>query len=271
MVTKLDVAYDKQIVAVRKRVVLYAKRAWASLSAYRDSDFERFVDKVVPRIEAAQKQTAEITDSYISRVVAAELASGVARGSVAPVTTVALRGVAAADIYHRPFSSVYAGLSSGKSLQGSAKLGQDRLLEIVTTNIQLSKTHSAKRAMGRTGRVQMFERVLTGRESCTLCAIASTQRYWVKDLLPIHPGCDCDVRPLIGDPNTQIINRERLEGVHAAVTREFGESDRGARLIDGRSEFSDYTDLIATNDHSEIGPVLSWRHHNFTSRGDLPN
>lgn len=268
MVTRLDSAYDRQAMAVRKKVLLYSERAWASIPSYSDAEFEKFLRVVIPRIEAAQKLTAELTDSYISRVIAEEFGAGIVRGRVAPVTTLALRGVPAAVVYHRPFSSLYASLSEGKTIAEAKKAGSNRLAQIVSTDIQLAKTHGAQRAMKRGG-VSMFERVLTGRENCALCAIASTQRYWVKDLMPIHPGCDCLVRPFFGDPELQVIDRDRLEGVHAAVADHFGGSDRGARVIDGINERSDFMDLIATNEHSEIGPVLSWRHQNFTSRGDL--
>lgn len=268
MVSRLDAAFDKQTLDVRKRVLSYALRAWDGMPSYHDADFERFVERVVPRIEAGQKLTAEITDAYVARVVADELASGISRGVVAPVTTEALRGVAAADVYHRPFSSVYAGLGAGKPLGSAVKAGKNRLMKIVSTNMQLAKTHSSRQAMQRSGAV-MFQRVLTGRENCALCTIASTQRYWVKDLLPIHPGCDCNVKPLTGDPKKQVINRTKLEQVHDAVEAEFGGTDRGARFITGRNDRSDYLDLIVDQEHGELGPTLTWRHQNFDGPAEV--
>lgn len=268
MATRLDLAFDRQALDVRKKVLSYALKAWEGMPSYHEADFERFVEKVVPRIEAGQKRTAELTDAYIARVVAAEFAGGVTRGSVAVVTTEALRGVPSDEVYHRPFSAVYSGLAAGKPLEVAAKAGKNRLMQLVTTNLQLSKTHGSRQAMQRSGAV-MFQRVLTGRENCTLCTIASTQRYWVKDLLPIHPGCDCNVAPLFGDPSTQVINREKLELVHDAVESEFGSTDRGARFIDGHNDRSDYMDLIATETHGEIGPTLTWRHQKFSGPADV--
>lgn len=268
MVTRLDAAFDRQTLDVRKRVLSYALRAWEGMPAYQDADFERFIERVVPRIEAGQKLTAEITDAYVARVVADELASGVSRGVVAPVTTEALRGVAASEVYHRPFSTVYAGLGAGKPLDVAVKAGKNRLMQLVSTNMQLAKTHSSRQAMQRSGAV-MFQRVLTGRENCALCTIASTQRYWVKDLLPIHPGCDCSTKPLFGDPKQHVINRSKLEQVHDAIEAEFGGTDRGARYLDGHNERSDYLDLIVDQEHGELGPTLTWREQKFTGPAEV--
>lgn len=268
MATRLDTAYDVQSLAVRESVLAYALKAWASLPSYREADFERFVERVVPRIEAGQKRTAELADAYIARSVAAEFNDEISRGQVASVTTEALRGVAAEEVFHRPFSSVYAGLSTGKPLDAAVTAGRNRLAQLVTTNLQLAKTHGARQALQRAGAVA-FQRVLTGRENCALCTIASTQRYWTRDLLPIHPGCDCNIRPLSGNPGSQIVNRKRLEQVHDAVENQFGATDRGARFIDGRNERSDYLDLIVTENHGEIGPTLTWRHQKFTGASDI--
>ncbi|MDK7272578.1 hypothetical protein, partial [Actinotignum schaalii] len=89
---------------------------------------------------------------------------------------------------------------------------------------------------------------------CALCMIAATQRYWVEDLMPIHPGCDCNSGPLPPDypPDQQVIDDDELEAIHDAVANATGLSDRGARL-------PDYRDLIMETEHGEYGPLLSFK------------
>ncbi|WP_146067347.1 hypothetical protein [Arthrobacter sp. SX1312] len=259
--TRLDANYRRQVGAVRARVLAYAERQWGGLGSYRDADYEMLVAQLVPRVEAGQQRIADLTDAYIRQVSELELKQAVRTGSAIAASTAALRGVDAATVYQRPFNTVYTKLGEGKSLTAAAAAGGARLTDIVGTGLQLSKTHAARDTMSRS-RFTAHRRVLTGRENCALCVIASTQRYNRGDLMPIHPGDDCDVKPYFGE-DKQVIDRDLLEQTQAAIEQEFGDSDRGARILDGRNERSDYLDLIVANQHSEIGPIIGWRSQHF--------
>lgn len=266
MATRLDLNYDAQVLAVRKRVQQYAARYWDGLGAWRDADADRLIAALVPRVEAGQARIAQLTDAYIARVAAD--GGSISRGSVADASTEALRGVPADEVYQRPFVEMRTKLSEGSTVSTAVAAGGARLLDLVSTGMQLAKTHSARAAIDRSGAAG-FERVLTGRENCSLCVIASTQRYHRGNLLPIHPGCDCGVRPINGDPSEQVINPERLEAIHTAIENEFGQTDRAARYIDGANSRGDYTDLLVTYEHGEIGPTLAWRDQKHTGPSAL--
>jgi hypothetical protein len=266
MATRLDLNYDAQVLAVRTRVTEYARRYWAGLGSWRDADADRLIAALVPRVEAGQARVAQLTDAYIARVAAGS--GAIVRGAVADVSTESLRGVPADEVYQRPFVEMRTNLAEGSTVTTAVAAGGARLLSLVSTGQQLAKTHSARQAIDRSGAAG-FERVLTGRENCSLCVIASTQRYHRGNLLPIHPGCDCGVRPIKGDPDEQIINPERLESIHDAITAEFGTSDRAARYIDGGKDRGDYTDLLVTYKHGELGPTLAWRDQHHTGPAGL--
>lgn len=268
MVTRLDIAYDLQVLQVRTKVANYADRLWKGLGSYRDADAERLIAALVPRVEAGQLRIAQLTDAYISRTAAVTLGTSIKRGSVADVSTEALRGVPADEVYNRPFVTVHTKLSKGKSVSGAIAAGGARLASIVTTGMQLASTHAARQAMGRSG-VESFARDLTGRENCGLCVIASTQRYSRGNLLPIHGGCDCKVRVLKDGGTDHVINPELLERMHSAVEAQFGGTDRGARFIDGMGDYNDFMDLIVTNTHGELGPLLGWRDQHFSHGHDF--
>lgn len=268
MATRLDLNYDAQVAAVRTKVRGYAMRLWNGSPNYRDADAERLVALLVPRVEAGQARIAQLTDAYIARVVAAEIGGGIVRGTVADVSTEALRGVPGEEVYARPFVTTRAELAQGATLTAAIGAGGSRLASIVDTGMQLARTHSARQAGSRTG-VELWRRELTGRENCAMCTIASTQRYHRGDLMPIHGNCDCIPKPFFGNPDTHVIEPELLERMHSAIEAQFGGTDRAARFIDGKGSYNDFMDLIVTNDHGEIGPTLGWRWQHFTSKSEL--
>lgn len=266
MVTRLDRAYEVQVHQLRLRVMNFSLRFWNSMGSWRDDDIKRLLATVTPMVQSGQQQISDLTDAYLARV--AQEQGFTVTGKSFNATTRNLRGISDEALYARPLATMHDTLSKGGTVSGAVAAGKDRLRSIVETNLQLAKTHSGRRAMESSG-VRMTERVLTGRENCTMCVIASTQRYWASDLQPIHPGCDCGQRPYDGDPDVQIIHPDRLELIHSTIESQFGSSDRGARLIDGKNSISDYLDLIAVREHGELGAVLTWRDQHFTSASDI--
>jgi hypothetical protein len=115
-----------------------------------------------------------------------------------------------------------------------------------------------------------YRRVLEGAYSCGLCILASTQRYHKQDLMPVHPGCDCSVAPIIGtqDPG-RTINDQMVLDVHAAIQDRFGTSEPGGRGIRTADDLVDYRDLLITHEHGEIGPVLARRGDHFEGPSEV--
>lgn len=256
---------------VRDRLNEFAVTLWNGLGSWRDADIDRFVSLIVPRVLAGQVTIARLTDTYLARVL-----------EVAPLGTVDVatlrNGVTPDEVYRRPATSMYTALASGATFTDALKTGADRLVNLVLTDAQLAMQHQARRTLLGSSGADAFRRTLTGRENCALCMIASTQRYWKGDLLPIHPACDCGVEPLApGEANEQVIDPARLEQTHNWVDSFAGRDDVGARdlglgkLVDYTADGNtgtrqaDFTELIITNDHGELGPTLGWRHQNFDS------
>ena len=256
---------------VRSRVESYAQLAWVGLGSYRDADIDRLVGLIVPKVLAGQRQIANLTDGYLA-------ALGGVRVGVEPklVTGAAVRnGAEPEDVYRRPAKTLYTKLSEGMAYSEAVIVGGQRLASIVTTDMQLGMRAQEDRSL-RAGGWKFFKRVLTGSENCAKCAIASTQRYNVGTLKPIHPGCDCTVEPLktMDDPG-QIIDPDLLSMIHSEIGDQLGLGDRGARDLGiGKTDakgnaVSDYTDLIVTRNHGEYGPTLTWRKDKFTGAAGL--
>lgn len=255
--SQLDDAYAAQVRIIRARVEGFAQAQFAA-GEYRDADLKRFVKTVVPVILAGRRQTSTLTDAYLSRLLSDSLGRPVKPQG--PVDTDSLRGVDASEVYVRPYKSVWMELAEGKALGDAAKAGTARLTDLVLSDLQLAKTHTARNVFSNTAGVAGFRRVLTGRKSCALCYVASTHRYNKSDLLPCHPGCDCSVAPILADDRAKM--GSQLEATHEAVEDRFGVSDRGARKPDYRQ--------IQVQQHGEMGPILTVRGQAFTAESDLP-
>lgn len=240
----------------------FAARLWGSLGSWRDTDIDRFVELVVPRVRAGEIQVAQLTDAYLAAVLESSPVGLVDMGGLRG-------GVSPDEVYRRPAVTLYDSLSRGVPFEEAQRQATRRLTNLVATDLQLAMTHQARAAMSEAGGPRMFQRTLTGSENCALCAIASTQRYWVEDLLPIHPGCDCGVAPWFG-PDRWVIREDELEEVHRLVEESFGFSDRSARWLPGaEGDRSAYLDLTVVRQHGEYGPTLTWKADKFTGPTDF--
>lgn len=239
-------AYLNTKAATTQRVTSYVQSSWNNLDSYRDSDILRFANRVAPVVEGAQANIGALTNVYLANIEAELIGSPVRPVALSKnlFTTEALRGVTAKEAFQRPGLTIWTGLSEGKPLSMLINKGLSRALDITRTNLQLASTHSARANFKNNQRVVGYRRVLSGSDSCSLCELASSQRYHVEDLMPIHPGCSCGVSPIYGhaDPG-QVIDSQR------------------------RSNTDDIE--IVVKEHGEIGPVLAVKGQAFTSAGDI--
>lgn len=247
-------AYTRLTATTRDQLVMTGTGLWDSLPGYRDRDVAVFVGAMVPRVRAAQVRVAQLTAALLRE-----------QGGTATIDRAALaqlRSVPVDEEYRRPAVQVYTALSQQKPFDAAVAEGRDRLVSLLTTDVQLAKTHQARASLAASG-YRYYRRVLTGMENCALCQIASTQRYHVGDLMPIHPGCDCGIEAVDADWDPgQVLDSALLEDTHLRVQEFTGFQDRGGRD-------PDYRELIVTHEHGDIGPVLAWRSDQFTGPADI--
>lgn len=264
-VVALVSGYGERTAAVRRRVERFIRLAWGSLESWREADIARFVRAVVPVVEGGQVQIAALTDAYLAAVHQGMTGTPARPVGVAAnlVNDEAMRGVSTAEVYSRSGPEVWSALDKGHSVTAAVTAGLRRAQTMAATDLQLAKTHASRHVLGRRDGVVGFRRVLTGRRSCALCGIASTQRYRHEDLMPIHPQCDCSVAPIVGDRDPgQVIDPDTLDSVHQSVEDRLGVSDPSGRTVD-------YRQLVVVHEHGEIGPVLAVKGQTFTGPDDL--
>lgn len=300
--TAQQAAYAQQQAQLRAQLIgalamIYAGSVAANV--FSPAAAARFVAQMLPVSLAAQRTMAAITQAQLQALTQPPRPIIIAPQAV---TGAALRGVDPAAYYERPFKTIRYELSRGKTLGEAIDAGRRRAESIAATDLELAHTHTASRyleelqrrqqelqtefgrriaerraaqqqvtrepALNTDRRVVGYRRQLSSNPNhCALCLLASTQRYRIGTLMPIHPGCGCIVVPIFaGEPASHVVDPNLARQVHDVVRRDLGQSyvDAGGRLGDAH-----YRDIIITNEHGELGPVLGVRGQNFQGPEDL--
>lgn len=237
---------------IRASIIQQLYVVWFGLDDYRNDQIDPWLEVAVPMIQTAEETISSATSTYMQLQM--EVLGSTAVLDIPNPEDIAgrnLRDVDPAVVYSRPFKEVWESLGRGNPFSTAIEDGANRLRQLVETDLQLSHTHTSRTLLRDRNDVVGFKRVPTGTYTCALCLVASTQRYHKLDLMPIHPGCDCRVAPIIDSSDTgQIIDKEFLEEIHKAVEKQFGFSARDARQLD-------YRKIMTTFNHGEYGPTLA--------------
>lgn len=231
-----------------------------SFDSWRTPEANQFVAQAVPMVQGAQRTLAALTSLYIADQAAEALGRTLAPPPVPDLAAVDLRkGITTSEVYQRPFTTVRVALAKGIPPDESVARGAHRLGQIAEADLQQTHAEAARAAMQALpadAQPSGWRRALVGPTNCALCVAASTQRYTVANLNPIHPNCNCRIEPLFGD-QPHVIEPTRLEQVKAAITEI---TDPGNRDIRG---------LIV--EHGELGPMLARPRDHFTTPNELPS
>jgi hypothetical protein len=272
-VTPEDVVarYQTLYGSLREATVARMVALWGSLGGLSDEDSARFVARAVPVVSGAQVATAALVAAYIATLTRLQTGEAIAAVAIARdnVTTDALRGVAAAEVYHRPVVAARTAIAEGKSFLEAVDMGRQRVEQLAGTDVALAQREATIQAVGDNERIFGYRRVLTGR-SCAFCATASTQRYHRKQLMPLHARCDCGVAPIFAtsDPG-QIINRPLLRNLKAAAKTTGDKDYWAARHVTVGEDGTVTLPKIAVRKHGELGPVITRAGDHFTGPADV--
>lgn len=250
--SQLDETYGAAVAAIRTRVLAYVTALFGT-DAISDAGVEDFVAQILPMIAAGQQQTAALTDAYLTQVLATEFGERIVAGPVID-TRNGLRGTDMAVVYGRPANTVRYVLSQGKPIAQALAEGEQRLTKMVASDMQIAKTTQARTTLRRST-VDGYQRVLRGSHNCAKCIVASTRFYHKEDLLPMHPGCDCGVKPARKPRGGVVLHEDRLKAVHDLVDT--------SGLLPVNPSAKDYQHLLVTHEHGELGPILSLRGEHF--------
>lgn len=157
-------------------------------------------------------------------------------------------------VFERPAETYRYEKSIGKDRAAAIEKAEQRIAKTVDNNLILSARLAAQQTLVRVAekdeRIIGYRRIIhpelalkTG--TCGLCVAASDRLYKVKDLQPIHGGCNCSISPVTTahDPGIRL-NEQDLSRLYEHAGG--GTSGRGLKRVNYQ--------II---DHHELGPVLT--------------
>lgn len=236
---------SQQIEAERRLRALTAvrvERAWVGLGTYDEKDVARLLRLVLPVVLGAQRSSALLTNAYIAR----EVRRAIPSVKLNEVTGAALRnGAEPADVYRRPFVTVWTALSEGRQWEQAVNAGMAHLSSTATTDVQLAmRATMAKRELDL---APYGYRRKADASACPFCRavdgayVKATEGY----AFALHGGCGCGFEVL----------REPHRGAVALPD--------GTRIR--AYQYGPLNDAVAVHEHGELGPVLADPAHQFTS------
>jgi hypothetical protein len=269
-VTPEDVVarYQTLYGSLREATVARVAALWASVGGLSDEEAALFAARAVPVVSGAQVATAALVAAYIATLARLETGQA-ALASIVRDDVTTLRGVDAAEVYHRPIIAARVAISEGKSFVEAMSAGQQRVEQLAGTDVALAQREATVQAIDADERIFGYRRVLTGK-SCAFCATASTQRYRRRQLMPLHSFCDCGVAPIFAssDPG-HIINRPLLRNLKEAAKEDGRKDYWAARHVTVDEDGTVNLPKIAVHQHGELGPVLTRAGDRFTGPADI--
>lgn len=236
---------------IRSTTAARAAAVWDAMPALTGDGIDRVLTEALgPIIQAGIDAATVATDAYVAQAIALGTGQQVTPQGLAAKSLAELRGVASDhEALRRPMVQMWKKLSDGVPYEEAATAARARVEEMASTSVQLAMKDTAQAYSGHDG-VKGWQRTLTGK-SCSLCAIASTQRYKTPKLMPIHGHCDCGIAPITGkaDPG-RIINRDRYDelkqsGAIDEVTAKRALPKAQQGLDNARAKVQEYRDELA--------------------------
>lgn len=258
----LDRRYQEAYAGIRARAAAAIAAAWAGLSSYDEADVAPFVDVAVPAVLAGQRQVVAVANAYLARATRTQVAN-------LPIPTLIGSGVrggtAPADVYRRPFVTVWTALKNDTPWEDAVKSGLERAASTAETDIALSNRAAAVAYAERSSaRIIGWERVPDG-DACDFCELASTQSYNTGTLLPLHSRCGCTPKPIeegdargTGVIRPDVLARLKVDGVKVyrnGTVRTYGGTGEPTGVV--------------VHEHGELGPVLAREGDTFTGPADI--
>lgn len=249
---------------ISTRVLSLARRDLARFDGWYDDRLVREVsEQVSAYVTSGQRQVANLTDAYLSRVLAEMLGEYVTPVGVIDLSTPQRQGLSSlADAYERLGAEFRYNASLAASPDAGMAAMLNRLDAMVLTDMALAVRKQAQKTLARR-EVDGYRRIIRPYAStggtCGLCVVASDRQYEKSALLPIHDRCKCEVLPIVGGDDPGIsLNDDDLGRLYAHAGGKGGESTTsGAALKNVRVRYEE---------HGELGPVMTDMNHRAKSK-----
>jgi hypothetical protein len=222
-------------ITAQQRLRALARRGveviWRDLGSYDKADLGRWLARVLPLVDAAQRQGVALTDAYLARALGRR-PIGL---DVKLLTGAAVRnGAAPETVYRRPFIGLWADLKGGKPYDEAVAAGMARAAMTAATDVQLSQRAALGAVQAADPQIVGYRREIDGG-ACPFCQALAGAFSRDGGAGSLHPGCGCSWTPVVGSvPPPEALPAD-----------------------------------VAVNEHGELGAVVGSPDHDFTSAADL--
>lgn len=184
MASRLAEAHIEGERRIRAAVVDYVTRVWRDQPGYDRRDVPAFLDQVVPAVLAAQRQSVAITEAYIARYLGRQPLGVVPDELIGA----GIRGVAPAEVYERPFVTVWSALGAGTAYEQAVSAGLQRAVGTAAMDVQMSMRATANAVQQADEGIFGYERVADAG-ACEFCSMIDGAYVKFADAMPLHNNC----------------------------------------------------------------------------------
>jgi hypothetical protein len=168
---------------------------WHGLPGHDRENVDEWLSKVLPLVDAAQRQSAAITDAYISRALE-QLAIGI---NVDQVIGAAVRnGTPPETVYQRPFVTTWAAIGNGTELAAAIAAGDARARMTAAADVQLTQRATLDALQAADARIRGYRRVADAG-ACPFCLKVNGAYVKQATAMGLHPYCGCTLEPQLDD------------------------------------------------------------------------
>lgn len=234
------------LAALRKSSAAALTQMWRGLPGYDRQNVDQWLSEAIPVVEGSRRQAIALTNAYIANA----MERGPSELDVAALIDSLRNGADPAEVYERPFVTVWTALKEQTEWERAIAEGLDRATSAAETDVQLSMRAAAEAIDLADPNIYGYERV-ANPTACMFCK--EVDGAYVKGsagfVYALHNHCGCGLRP-------------RKEPHPGAV-----------KLPDGTEirpyAFGPLNDNVAIADHGELGPVLVDPAQHFTAEPAL--
>lgn len=229
---------------LRDGAVRAFERIWRGLPAYDRGNLDQWLSEALPIAEAAQRQSVALTNAYIARSLERQ-PLGL---DPSALTGAGIRnGALPAEVYERPFITIWTALKDGTAYEDAVASGLARATSTAAMDVQLSMRATANAVQTADSSIYGYARVADAG-ACEFCLTVNGAYVKSASAMPLHNHCGCGLEP--------------LTSVH-----------RGAVYLPDGTQAREYQygplSPVAVHEHGELGPVLTDPNDHFTSASDL--
>lgn len=258
--------YQRNQITLSTRISDLIGKLWLKLvTSPDDAAQEAFAQAAARVVEPSQVRVIQMADAFVRQYETMITgASTVEPVDVSAIMSGLRNGAPTVEVYSRPSVTARTALSQGKPWSEALQMGLHRATATADTDMQLASRAGQFDAMRRSTKTVGYRRVPDGK-ACAFCLLASTQRYTLKDLMPLHVHCHCSVLPILEskDPG-RVVDKRLLNQVKDGGVTVYKKNAAGER-----TKYTYNHEDIAVREHGELGPVLTLKSDNFTGPKDI--